>query len=411
MTPQPLPNIIAVIDIGTHKTASLVGQMIQGKVRMLGFSERHTEGVVKGMVVDLEKLQRSVHEVVNDVEHSTGKAVENVYLSLSGPDAEGERVQGVANVTAHDGKVSARDFNSAITSAKNIEPPTGRTTILYMRQPTTVDTKVVTNPIGMTGQRVEVGFWRVTMNQDNLKMRVGMINSMSIRVHDFILASHAAACAVATDADKTGGVLVVDIGAGTTNWILYFKEHILCAGAIPVGGEHLTNDLSVALRISRETAEDLKLRFGSGVHRETDANHIIWKDGDRGLGDRQFNRGTITQVTSLRFQEILEFVRKDAIERATKIFKNQPVVLDQKFLTSGVIITGGSANLQDATEAVEKVFQVSARIGVPKFEDKDFCKPQYAGVMGLMLAAVMDAPPPKRAPKGFTAWLKALFRF
>ncbi len=411
MTPKPLPSLIAVIDIGTHKTASLLGQVIDGKARMLSFSERRTDGVVKGTVTDLEKLTHCVHEVVNDIERGSGRAVEQVYLSLSGPAAEGERVKGFIAVPAHDGKVTAKDVADAIASAKRLEPPAGRSTLLYMRQPTMLDNRAVGNAVGMTGKRLEVNFWRVTMEEGNMRMRVGMVNGLSIRVRDFILASHAAACATASDADKQGGVLVIDMGAGTTDWILYYKEHILCAGSIPVGGEHLTNDLSVALRISRETAEDLKQRFGSALHRETDVNQTIWKDGDKGVGDQQFNRGTITQVLSLRYQETIEFVRKDVLRRLEQIFPGHAVRLDQNMIPSGVILTGGSANLADAAEAVQLVTGVSARVGVPDFENESLRKPEYAGVVGLMTAALADAPPAVARPRGFLAQLKALFRF
>lgn len=409
MTTKPLPSLIAVIDIGTHKTASLLGQIIDGKARMLSFSERRTDGVVKGTVTDLEKLTQCVHEVVNDIERGAGRAVEHVYLSLSGPAAEGERVKGFIAVPAHDGKVTAKDVADAIASAKRLEPPAGRATILYMRQPTLLDSRPVGNPVGMTGKRLEVTFWRVTMEEGNMRMRVGMVNGMSIKVRDFILAAHAAACATASDADKQG-VLVIDMGAGTTDWILYYKEHILCAGSIPVGGEHLTNDLSVALRISRETADDLKLRFGSAMHRENDVNQTIWKDGDKGVGDQQFNRGTITQVLSLRYQETIEFVRKDILRRLEAIFPGHAVKLDQNMLPSGVILTGGSANLADAAEAVQLVTGLSARVGVPNFEIESLRKPEYAGVVGLMTAAIADAPPPARRPRGFLAQLKELFR-
>jgi cell division protein FtsA len=409
MTTKPLPSLIAVIDIGTHKTASLLGQIIDGKARMLSFSERRTDGVVKGTVTDLEKLTQCVHEVVNDIERGAGRAVEHVYLSLSGPAAEGERVKGFIAVPAHDGKVTAKDVADAIASAKRLEPPAGRATILYMRQPTLLDSRPVGNPVGMTGKRLEVTFWRVTMEEGNMRMRVGMVNGMSIKVRDFILAAHAAACATASDADKQG-VLVIDMGAGTTDWILYYKEHILCAGSIPVGGEHLTNDLSVALRISRETADDLKLRFGSAMHRENDVNQTIWKDGDKGVGDQQFNRGTITQVLSLRYQETIEFVRKDILRRLEAIFPGHAVKLDQNMLPSGVILTGGSANLADAAEAVQLVTGLSARVGVPNFEIESLRKPEYAGVVGLMTAAIADAPPPVRRPRGFLAQLKELFR-
>jgi cell division protein FtsA len=278
-----------------------------------------------------------------------------------------------------------------------------------MRQPTMLDNRPVSNPVGMAGKRLEVNFWRVTMEEGNMRMRVGMVNGMSIKVRDFILAAHAAACATASDADKQG-VLVIDMGAGTTDWILYYKEHILCAGSIPVGGEHLTNDLSVALRISRETAEDLKLRFGSAMHRENDVNQTIWKDGDKGVGDQQFNRGTITQVLSLRYQETIEFVRKDVLRRLEAIFPGHAVKLDQNMIPSGVILTGGSASLTDAAEAVQLVTGLSARVGIPNFENESLRKPEYAGVVGLMTAAITDAPPPVRRPRGFLTQLKELFR-
>jgi cell division protein FtsA len=409
--PKPLPSLIAVIDIGTHKTVGLLGQVIDGKARMLSFSERRTDGVVKGTVVDLERLHDCVHEVVNDLERGAQRGIEEVYLTITGPAVAGERVKGFVAVPAHDGKVTAKDLNEAVQSAKRLEPPAGRATILYMRQPTMLDGKIVENPVGLQGKRLEVNFWRVTMEEGNVRFRVNMINAMSIHVRDFILGAHASACALIGEPEKQGGALVVDCGAGTTDWILYFKGHILCAGSIPVGGEHLTNDLSVALRVSRDTAEDLKVRFGSGLHRETDVNQTIWKDGDKGVGDQQFNRGTITQVASLRFQETMEFVRKDVLHQLEQIFPGHAVKLDQNFLAAGAILTGGTANLADAAEAAQLALGLPTRVGVPPFEKEIYRKPEYAAVIGMMKAAIEDAPPPVRRPQGFLAWLKDMFRF
>ncbi|MFN5805964.1 MAG: hypothetical protein ACK467_10105, partial [Opitutia bacterium] len=116
MTPKPLPSLIAVIDIGTSKTASLVGQMIGGQARMLSFSERRTEGVVKGVVTDLEKLHACVHEVVHDVERGSGRGVSEVYLSLGGPAAEGERVKGLVMVPPPHPPVTQNDLHDAQAS-------------------------------------------------------------------------------------------------------------------------------------------------------------------------------------------------------------------------------------------------------------------------------------------------------
>ncbi len=411
MNKKTLPSFITVIDIGTHKTTALTAQVIEGRARMLGFSERRTDGVVKGTVIDVEKLHASVHEVVNDLERVSQRAVEQVYISISGPSVEGERVKGICIVPAHDGRITKLDYQQAIDSAKRLEPPAGRITLLHMRQPSILDNKPVGNPVGQQGRRLEVSFWRITMEEGNVRFRVSMANGMSINVRDFILASHAAACAVTTDTEKQGGVCVIDIGAGTTDWVLYFKGHILCSGSIAVGGEHITNDLSIALRISRETAEDLKLRFASGLHRDQDVNQTIWKDGDKSVGDQQFNRGTITQVSSLRYQEILTFVRKDILVQLEQMFSGHEVKLDQNFLPSGVILTGGSANLADAAEAAQNVFGVTARVGIPKFDNSSLQKSEYAGVVGMMIAALEDAPPVVRRQKGFMDIVRDLFRF
>ncbi len=410
MTPKTLPSLITVIDIGTQKTVALVGQVIEGKARILGFSERHTEGVVKGTVTDLDKLHAGVHEVINDLERVSQRPVSYVYLSIAGPSVEGERVKGFIPVPAHDARVTKKDLDEAIQSAKRVEPPAGRAIMLYMRQPTLLDGKQVANPVGLQGRRLEVNFWRITMEEGNVRFRVSMMNGMSVNVRDFILASHASGCAVVSESEKQGGVLVIDVGAGTTDWILYFKGHILCAGSIPVGGEHITNDLSVALRISRETAEDLKTRFASALHRESDLNQTIWKDGDKGVGDQQFNRGTITQVSSLRYQEIMDFVRKDILRHFEQIFPGHSVKLDQAFLPSGIVLTGGTANLQDAAEGAQLVFGVSSRVGIPSFETEALRKPEYSGVIGMMVAAIQDAPPVVRRPKSLWDNVKELFR-
>ncbi len=410
MTPKPLPSLITVIDIGTQKTVALVGQVIDGKARMLGFSERRTDGVVKGTVTDLDKLHAGVHEVINDLERVSQRPVHYVYLSIAGPAVDGERVKGFIPVPAHDGKVTKQDLDEAIRSAKRVEPPAGRLIMLYMRQPTLLDGKQVANPVGLQGRRLEVNFWRTTMEEGNVRFRVSMMNAMSVNVSEFILASHASGCAVVSESEKQGGVLVIDVGAGTTDWILYFKGHILCAGSIPVGGEHLTNDLSVALRISRETAEDLKIRFASALHRESDLNQTIWKDGDKSVGDQQFNRGTITQVSSLRYQEIIDFVRKDVLRHFEQIFPGHSVKLDQAFLPSGVVLTGGTANLQDAADGAQLVFGVTSRVGIPSFETDALRKPEYSGVIGMMVAAIQDAPPVLRRPKSLWDNVKELFR-
>lgn len=406
-TPAPTPGRIAAIDIGTHKTVVLVGQVVDRRVRLLGFGERRTDGVVKGVVQDLERLNDCVHHAVADAERSAGVALHDVYASVNGPMVDGERVKGMMPVPGRDRRVTAADVEAANISARRIEPPPGRLTLLYMRQPTLLDGKQVGNPVGMVGERLEVNFWRVTHEEGTLRQRIGMINGMSLHCRDFLLGSHAAGCSVVTEAEKRTGCLVIDFGAGTTSWILYYREHILCAGCIPVGGEHVTNDLCSALRVRREVAEDIKLRYASAVHRPEDANLTILKEG--GSGDQQFNRGTINLVTSVRISELLEQLQQDIQNRMRGIF-GRDVELSPALLPSGVVLTGGASQLAGLSEATAAALRLSARLGVPATEAEALRKPEYACVLGMMAAALVNEAPLRRAPRGLWAQLRALLR-
>ena len=400
---------IAAIDIGTQKIVVLVGQVIDRRVRLLGMGERRTEGVVKGMVEDLDRLHECVHHAVADAERTSGVSLHEVYASVNGPQVDGSRVKGMVPVPGRDRRVTAADFEQAVASAKRIEPPPGRLTLLYMAQPTLLDGIAVANPIGMTGEKVEVNFWRVTNEEGSLRQRVSMLNGMSLKMRDFLLGSHASACSVAAEGDKRTGCLVVDCGAGTTSWILYYREHILCAGCIPVGGEHVTNDLCSALRVRREVAEDLKLRFASALHRPDDANKSILRDDPGGSG-LQFNRGTLNLVVSVRIRELLELVRQDVEARVRQIF-GRDVALSASFLPSGILLTGGAAHLADLPEAATEVFQLPARLALPATEAPELRKPEYACVLGIMAAALVNEAPPQRKPRGLWAELRALLRF
>jgi len=402
------PGRIAALDIGTHKTVVLVGQIVDRRVRLLGFGERRTEGVVKGVVQDLERLTECVHQVIADAERSSGVPLHDLYASVNGPMVDGERVKGMMPVPGRDRRVTAADVEAANLSARRIEPPPGRYTLLYMRQPTLLDGKQVGNPIGMVGERLEVNFWRVTHEDSTLRQRVGMINGMALQLRDFLLGSHAAGCSVVSDAEKRTGCVVIDFGAGTTNWIFYYREHILCAGCISVGGEHVTNDLCSALRVRREFAEEVKLRYASAIHRPEDANLTILKEGAVG-GDQQFNRGTINLVTSVRIRELLEQVQQDIQTRMRAIF-GRDVEVTPGLLPSGIILTGGASQLAGLAEAATQVLRLPARLGVPVTEAEALRKPEYACVLGIMAAALVNEAPSRRQPRGIWAQLRALFR-
>jgi cell division protein FtsA len=228
-----------------------------------------------------------------------------------------------------------------------------------------------------------------------------VIRGFNVKVQELILSSLASGTMLASAEDKQNGVLVIDVGAGTTDYVLYRDGCAQLTGVVPVGGVHLTNDLSLGLRVTEGQAEKLKLRFGRGTVATKDRSETIWLNGDFAIGDRKFPRHTIEQITAARTAELFEVVRK----------KLGPAFSPEK-TAAGVILTGGTSKLPGIDEAAARVFGVQARLGeAPGWVAENLRDPAFSSVLGLLqygISSSADLNAPRRA-KASTSWVKKLF--
>lgn len=392
---------IGAVEIGTSKVSVLVGQITQGTLHIIGVGECQSRGVIKGAVADFKAASDATHTALMAAEQSAGVRIDEVYLAQTGGHLEGFYNEAAVNVSSSDNIVGSPDIDTVCRLAKSKNLPEGRTVVHHLRRPFRLDGRNIPDPEHLVGQRLEVGYWTVHGIESKIADNLHVIRGFNVRVAELILSSLASGTMLASAEDKQNGVLVIDVGAGTTDYVLYRDGCAQLTGVVPVGGVHLTNDLSLGLRVTEGQAEKLKLRFGRGTIATKDRSETIWLNGDFAIGDRKFPRHTIEQITAARTAELFEVVRK----------KLGPAFSPEK-TAAGVILTGGTSKLPGIDEAAARVFGVQARLGeAPGWVAENLRDPAFSSVLGLLqygISSSADLAAPRRA-KGATSWVKKLF--
>jgi cell division protein FtsA len=367
--------LIGAVEIGTSKVAVLVGELTRGRtLNIIGLGSCQSRGVIKGGVVDYKEASTCTHAAIQAAEGRAGAPVEVVYLAQTGAHLEGFYNEAAVNVNAADNCVSALDIDTVCRLAKAKELPEGRAVVHHIRRPFRLDGRLVPDPEHLVGQRLEAGYWTVHGSEAKIGDHIHVITGFNLRVEELILSSLAAGTMVTSPEERQNGVLVLDIGCGTTDYALYRDGVAYQTGVVPVGGDHFTNDLSLGLRLTRGQAEKIKLRYGSAILRARDKHEKVWLNGDYSIGDRQFPRQSIEQITSARARELLEVVRK----------KLGPAFVPEQ-APVGVVLTGGAAKLPGMDEAVGKVFGVPCRLGeAPAWVSDELRDPGFSTVLGLL---------------------------
>lgn len=392
---------IGAVEIGTSKVSVLVGQITQGTLHIIGVGECQSRGIIKGAVADFKAASDATHTALMAAEQSAGVRIDEVYLAQTGGHLEGFYNEAAVNVSSSDNIVGSPDIDTVCRLAKSKNLPDGRTVVHNLRRPFRLDGRNIPDPEHLVGQRLEVGYWTVHGIESKIADNLHVIRGFNVRVAELILSSLASGTMLASAEDKQNGVLVIDVGAGTTDYVLYRDGCAQLTGVVPVGGVHLTNDLSLGLRVTEGQAEKLKLRFGRGTVATKDRTETIWLNGDFAIGDRKFPRHTIEQITAARTTELFEVVRK----------KLGPAFSPEK-TAAGVILTGGTSKLPGIDEAAARVFGVQARLGeAPGWVAENLRDPSFSSVLGLLqygISSSADLAAPRRA-KGATSWVKKLF--
>jgi cell division protein FtsA len=373
-------DLIVGLDIGTTKVCVIIGQFNdRGQLEITGVGTTPSRGLRRGVVINIETTVRSIAAAVESAEMMSGREVISVYTGIAGGHIEGINSRGVVAVTGRGREITREDVDRVIDAAKAIVIPMDREVLHVIPQEFVVDDQGgIKNPIGMIGVRLEAEVHIITGAVTSAQNIVKCVNRAGFKVNDIVLEPLASSKAVLTQDEKELGVLLIDLGGGTTDVLLHLEGAPYHTEVLSVGGDQVTNDISIMLKTPLEAAEKLKKEAGccyAPLVQEDEEVHI---PGVGGRPPRTIMRSELVEIIQPRMAEILGMIREQ-IER--KGYLN--------ILGGGVVVTGGGSLLTGTAELATEIFNLPARTGYPvKLGGlvEEYYNPMYATGVGLVMS-------------------------
>lgn len=395
-------NLITAIDVGSAKTCVLVAEVAEQGLRYKAHAVSESRGSRKGLIVDLDKAVYSIQRAAERAEQAGQVQIENAVVGIGGPHIRGVNTRGGITLGPRARDVSRDDVREAIERARAITLPADREVLHMLPQEFLLDEQgSIREPAGMSGAKLEVKMHLVTGSTSAAQSVVTAVNKSGIVVDDKIYEPLAAADCVLKPDERELGVCLADIGAGSTDLIVYYEGAVAFAGVVPIGGDHFTSDVAVGLRTPLTDAEKLKKLFGRAVAvLVPESNEIeVPSVGDR--PSRLMPQRLLAEILEPRARELCEFI-KDALEKAGVL----------ELCGTGLALTGGGARLQGITEVAEDVLRRPARVGHPAPIAKmpaSLAEPDFAAAVGMVMYAHRARLAQGVQEKGIAARMKALF--
>jgi cell division protein FtsA len=377
---KALNNTVTVLDIGSAKTVALIAEVTDAGLRYRGHGLADSRGSRKGIIVELDKAAQAIQRAVEEAEKSAGCAVGDAVISIGGAHIKGVTSRGGVSLGMRPREVSREDIRAAVEKARSIHLPPDREILHLLPQEFILDDQVgIRDPAGMMGSRLEVNLHLVTASASATQNVITAANRASIHVDNTVYEALVAADCTLRGDEKELGVCLADIGAGSTDLIVYYEGMVAHSGSIPVGGDHFTNDVSVGLRTPLAEAEKIKKSFGHAVSsRVPEDNEIeVPSVGDR--PSRLMRQRMVAEILEPRATEMCELVR-DHLHYAGVL----------EICHAGVVLTGGGSRLQGLAEVGEKVLKVPVRMAASMTLNKmpaQLAEPEFAAVVGLAMYA------------------------
>lgn len=389
--------VVGAVEIGTSKVTVLLGEIVgDSGLNIIGHSSCFSKGVKKGVITDLKAASDCVHAAIMTAEQNAKTRVDEVYLALTGSHLRGNFNVGTTNVGSSDSIVRAADIEQAKEDAKRRKLTDERTYIHHIQNPFSIDGQPVENPLSKEGERLQVGYWSVHGDSQIVSDSLRVIGGIDLDVSDMIISSIASGAVLLEDSEKDNGALVVDIGGGTTDFVLYRKGYIVLTGVVPVGGDHITNDLSIGLRVGRKSAEESKLKNGRAYYKSEDREQKVWLYGDMTIGDREYPLAAITKIIEARVSEIFDIIKDQLVEAD---------LLVPADIASGIILTGGSSRLEGIDEAARRSLGLEARQSEgPQDVSPELRVPEYSTALGLLYYALTGQEDAQQSAKPAGIW-------
>ena len=395
-------NVIVGLEIGTSKVCAVVGEMnAEGELNIVGLGQARSRGVRKGEICDAASAEEDVRNAIVEAENMADVEIRSVYLGVTGAHVRGCNNRGVHQIVSADREVSEEDVQDVVKNAKAINRSPENHVIHAIRQHFLVDGHDgIVNPVGMLGSRVEVDMHVVQGNFNRLQNSVRAVKGLQLEVDEIVFNGLAASLALLTPEQKEMGALVVDIGGGTTEYVVYSKGVIKHIGVLAVGGDHVSNDLAYGLKVPLGRAEQLKCEHGSALAGAAIVSPDITIPHEFGLPHRPVSTENLRRIMALRLEEIFQLIAQDL---------DQANVLD--YLRAGALLCGGGARTPQIVVLAERILQMPVSIGKSNSISglkSALDQPEFATAIGLV--KVGSSQQRKRSPRKWPVDIKETFK-
>lgn len=380
-------DLMVGIDIGTSKVVALVGEMLpDGKINIIGLGSHPSQGLKRGVVVNIESTVQSIQRAVEDAELMAGCQIYSAFTGIAGSHIRSINSHGI--VAIRDREVTQMDVDRVIDAAKAVAIPADQKILHILPQEFVIDHQdSIREPIGMSGVRLEAKVHIVTGAVSAAQNIVKCLKRCGLVASDIVLEQFASSQSILTEDEKDLGVCMVDIGGGTTDVAIFTNGSIRHTAIIPIAGDQVTNDIAIALRTPTRHAEDIKIKYACALQDLADTNQMIDIPtvGDR--NGRHLSKRALAEVVEARYEELFTLIAAE-IRRSGL----------EDLIAAGIVLTGGASKVEGATELAERIFKVPVRIGAPQHITglpDVINNPIYATGVGLLIYGSQQRETPR----------------
>jgi len=349
-------SLIVGLDIGTSKVVALVGEYTPGSpIEVIGLGSHESHGMKRGVVVDIESTVQSIQRAVEEAELMAGCEIRSVYASISGNHVQCRNSPGI--VPIRDGEVTWADLDRVLEAAKAVAFPADQRILHALPREYVLDNSQegIRNPVGMTGVRLEVHAHLVVCAQSAAANISKCVQRCGLQIDGLILSPLASSIAVLTDDERELGVVLVDIGAGTTDVAVYVQGAIAHTASLPIAGDKVTEDIAHMLRTPTPEAEQIKVRYACALVQLATSEESIQVPSVGDRPSRRLPRQSLAQAVQARYEEIFEMVQAELRRSGF-----------EPHVRAGLVLTGGAAKMEGVVELAEEMLQMPVRIGHPQ---------------------------------------------
>lgn len=371
-------DIVVGLDIGSGKVCTFIGELEENdKIEIIGIGTAPSLGVKKGVIIDLDQAILSVKESIESAERMAGIRIHSAFVSIAGSHITSINSKGVIAISGESPEITENDIEKVIEAAKAGIVSSEKELIHTLSREFIVDGQSgISDPLGMSGARLECKVHIINGSVTAVQNLIKCVEGAGLDIEEIIFGTLASSNAVLSNAEKELGVLLVDIGAGTTEIAIFIEGGLAYSAVLPVGGIQITNDLAVGLRTSIEEAEKIKINYGSAVENSASPEKLIEISNTDGINKHNVTKKYLVEIIEPRVSEIFNLL-------GTEIRKSRYY----NMIPGGIVITGGSSLLPGISEIAEQVLNLPSRLGSPHYEGElaDMINdPSYSGAVGLL---------------------------